>query len=51
MNCDHEKKYCPKHDAYYCVVCDVWLEKKCSDKTCQFCHERPDRPSMIDEKK
>lgn len=31
-----------KYDAYYCKVCRMWLEGKCSDPGCEFCKNRPD---------
>ncbi len=46
MSCDcktPESEYDDKYDAYYCVVCNKWLEDKCSDKDCEFCSKRPER--------
>lgn len=37
----------PRYDAYYCVDCDEWLEYTCFDRTCEYCHGRPDRPSQM----
>ena len=37
--------YSEKFDAYFCAVCDKWLEKKCNDQTCVFCSNRPEKPS------
>jgi len=34
-----------EHDAYYCPVGIVWLEKRCSDPKCTFCAQRPESPS------
>jgi len=31
-----------KWDAYGCLDCGQWLEKKCSDKECEFCASRPE---------
>ena len=33
-----------KYDAYYCPNCMVWIEKKCTDKSCCYCKDRPDFP-------
>jgi len=49
--CNSDKKYNAKHDAYYCESCDVWLEKACNDPECDYCHERPEKPSMLKENK
>lgn len=47
--CDHfqpeAQLYSLKHDAYYCRVCDEWIKEKCGAPNCQFCPERPDKPS------
>lgn len=33
-------------DAYFCSVCDEWLEEPCTDENCiYFCTIRPARPS------
>ena len=40
-----ELKYSRKWDAYLCVNCDEWAEPKCKDADCEFCAERPDRPT------
>lgn len=29
--------------------CDVWIEKACKDKTCDFCPTRPEKPSEVTE--
>jgi hypothetical protein len=31
-------------DAYYCVKCYEWIEKKCKDPKCKFCKNRPEKP-------
>lgn len=36
-----------KHDAYFCKVCDAWLESQCTDSDCEFCPNRPEKPSMV----
>lgn len=35
------------HDAIFCMTCDLWLEPKCSDPDCEFCANRPEKPSMM----
>lgn len=47
MPCDHERKLCTKHDAFFCPKCDEWLERKCSDENCEFCQNRPEKPSQV----
>lgn len=37
--------YNEKFDAYFCAVCDKWLEKKRNDGDCEFCTKRPEKPS------
>lgn len=49
--CNSDKKYNAKHDAYYCESCDEWLEKNCGDPECDYCRDRPEKPSMIKETK
>lgn len=41
---EHPEKYNDQYDAFYCDVCNVWLEKICSDETCNFCKNRPNAP-------
>ena len=49
MKKDYSKfKRCEKHDSHYDEKEDVWLENKCSDFRCQFCADRPEKPSMVD---
>lgn len=49
--CGHLKKFCKQYDALYCPECDVWTEKKCDDKDCEFCSDRPKKPSQVLEEK
>jgi len=37
------KKWSKKYDAYYDPDTLEWLEKKCSDKDCEYCAARPDK--------
>lgn len=34
------------YDALFCRTCDVWADKHCRDPHCDYCAERPARPSM-----
>jgi hypothetical protein len=36
-----------KYDAYFCAVCDVWTEEACPDPKCNFCVNRPAKPSIV----
>lgn len=42
----HRLSYSQKHDAYYCKICNKWLEKRCSSEpqSCELCNGRPRRP-------
>lgn len=42
--CKEEQKYSQKYDAYYCEKCNEWQERKCSDPSCEFCVNRPEKP-------
>ena len=56
MGPEKSKKSCPicnragcldeKHDAYYCLECNMWLEPKCGNKHCDFCGTRPMFPKV-----
>jgi len=35
------KKYCEKFDVYYDGNTGKYLEKKCNDKECDYCKDRP----------
>lgn len=39
------KQYSDYYDAVYDDETDEWLEDKCDDPTCEFCTQRPARPS------
>ncbi|MCK5017725.1 MAG: hypothetical protein KAS32_11740 [Candidatus Peribacteraceae bacterium] len=38
-----------KYDAYYCELCNVWVEGKCSEYECWACSKRPEKPSLCKE--
>lgn len=44
--CGGVMKLSEKHDARYCAEEDKWLEPMCSDRFCEYCHNRPSKPSM-----
>ena len=37
-------KYSNKYDAMYCSFRNEWLEKRCTDKSCEYCKDRPPYP-------
>lgn len=38
-----------KHDAYFDIEKDVWLEDKCHNSCgCEYCENRPDKPSQVE---
>lgn len=41
------ERYNEKHDAYYCLKCNQWLEDGCADKKCDYCKNRPKKPSDV----
>lgn len=44
--CDTPRSYSHRYDAYYCQPCDTWLEDQCRDPGCEFCPDRPEKPSV-----
>lgn len=42
-----EKSYNETYDSYYCEEHDLWIEDTCKDDNCEFCSDRPERPSDI----
>ena len=49
--CNAELDYYWEYDCLYCSECDEWSEQKCSDKECEFCNKRPEKPSLAEELK
>lgn len=48
----HDKDYHVEYQQYnefygslYCEKCDFWLEDKCEDPRCNYCPQRPEKPS------
>ena len=51
INKDHEESrgiLNEEFDAYYLLKEDKWLEDKCDNLECDFCKDRPDKPSLCD---
>lgn len=44
-SCGNKPDYDFDHDAFFCKVCDVWLDEKCDDVNCEYCKDRPEKPS------
>jgi hypothetical protein len=45
---EHDWAMSLKHDAWFCITCDVWLEPPCGcgpEDDCPFPAVRPDKPS------
>ena len=40
--------YSDKHDAYFDPDTDTWDEPKCSDPECEYCKDRPEKPSQVE---
>lgn len=40
--------YHQAHDAYFCAHCNAWLEKTCSDPSCEYCANRPEKPLAME---
>jgi len=36
--------YHKEYDAWYCPLCQEWLEENCGDPECEFCKDRPKKP-------
>lgn len=44
------KKYNKEWDSYYDEEKDIWLEEPCQYKDCEYCSNRPSKPSEVLEK-
>lgn len=45
---DHQVVYFSAPDAFACIDCNRWFEKKCPDEEhCMFCMARPELPSDL----
>jgi len=47
-SCGAPRVYYGAFDAYFCAVCNVWLETACADPSCTNCRSRPVAPLPID---
>lgn len=45
--CGKKIYYSVVYDAYFCIFCDKWLENACGDPRCEFCSDRPKKPSDL----
>lgn len=45
--CNAEASYSEKYDAYYCKSCNEWTEDICTDRDCEYCKNRPNRPKDV----
>jgi hypothetical protein len=50
-DCNEHKKYSEQYDAYFCIECNKWLESNCDDPNCEFCYNRPNKPSEVNDGK
>ena len=41
---DSSWSYDLKYDAFYCSICNIWLDSTCSDLNCEYCKNRPPTP-------
>ncbi|AOV09244.1 hypothetical protein BI350_13235 [Sporosarcina ureilytica] len=47
--CLNPLAYNDEYDAHFCTTCDEWREETCIDPTCEYCLERPKKPSHCKE--
>lgn len=45
IHCGHHVSINETHDAAYCSDCDIWVDGVCGDPECEFCRDRPEKPS------
>lgn len=44
--CPHgDMDFNDRYDAYYCAICNIWLEPLCDESDCPFCARIPLRPT------
>ena len=48
-DCGTELELNGKHDATFCPACDEWTEVNCKNPECEFCRDRPEKPSEAQE--
>jgi hypothetical protein len=44
LKCGTKRHYAQRFDAYYCILCNLWLESTCNDPDCEQCQKRPATP-------
>ncbi|MDS9470433.1 hypothetical protein [Sporosarcina pasteurii] len=47
--CLNPLAYHDDYDSHFCPDCDEWREETCSDSSCEYCLERPEKPSHCKE--
>jgi len=43
--CLERLAYNEEYDSVYCIPCDEWQDIPCEDPTCEYCADRPEKPS------
>lgn len=46
IECMSSLVYNEEFDSVYCASCDGWREVSCEDPACDYCGDRPAKPSM-----
>ncbi|WOV85138.1 hypothetical protein PGH26_04195 [Sporosarcina jeotgali] len=46
VRCMASLVYNEEFDSVYCASCDEWREVSCEDPSCDYCGDRPAKPSM-----
>lgn len=41
------KYYSERYDAFFNSETDQWLDSQCDDLECEYCKDRPEKPSQI----
>lgn len=44
--CDGPTYLSAKYDAEFCPFCRKWVDPGCGDPTCEYCAQRPKKPSL-----
>lgn len=47
IHCMDELDYSEQFDSAFCPTCDAWREEPCGDPECEYCLERPEKPSDL----
>ena len=43
--CLETLSYNDEFDSVYCAKCNMWNDSPCTDPSCEFCVDRPEKPS------